>query len=706
VPFRDFLTVIRPLLNLYDECEYEDASIIAKKELAAATDHGLSVLLEALMLHFEGYSRWESSYDYAMARNLLRQADEVIDASADSCPRLEQKGLGSVKILNGVVTSAIDLENALISADPQSMTELASRVESLADSGLQQLDGLEEREGDFVDWLRSQLRVWKHYGAGVAAYGRAMSALRTPKFREVYPESERVILASLEFLDKNGDEDSYTELSSYYAFLQRHVEMADKHPEYLVLKNNELTWLFSFWVGEKCLNTILDRLIEDSRGFIDHMSSAGIHAETVDEDSLSDLFETVLGKDRMKNLVIPLKPVTMRFRGKTVSMALSIRLYRYAVGSIYLKTEEDEMTVSDLRTYLTFNGPQSAEYSIEWEDRAYRYLPELASEIVAALQDAFKKIEQSTVVRFVPHLNWYAYALIRRGIWGRSDGGERALTLNEASEHPDFRGLLIGQMEARAALNDWVARDPLRSRNLAPIRSHTTDLLVTTENHGVLSFPDDPHWVVVQYQETIETVVRLRCLISTLIEIAGELLDSFVEETTDLAGELDSLDVDVAEKRIAETRRQLLPVIHFDTMAHMNIELIRGTFTSHFRDHAELLRAVMDAVNVNPMVEFLERRLGILSHHETLFSEIAAGVVERREKEQEKIEAEHEERRTRATELVEIFISVLAIGEILGMFFGALRGDPFLLVILPVQEFIVYLATIIVVFSMILYIRR
>lgn len=261
-------------------------------------------------------------------------------------------------------------------------------------------------------------------------------------------------------------------------------------------------------------------------------------------------------------------------------------------------------------------------------------------------------------------------------------------------------------MEARAALDDWITREPVRSRNLAPIRSHTTDLLVTTENHGVLSFPDDPHWIVVQYQETVETVVRLRCLISTLIEIAGDLLNSFVEKTKDLADELDKLELDVAEKRISDGRKELLPVIHFDTMAHMTIELIRGTLTSHFRDHAELLRAMMDALNVNPMVEFLERRLGILSHHETLFSDIAAGVVERRAKEQEKLEAEQEARSARAMELVGLFISVLAVGDVLNMLVGALEGEPFQLTILPFYQFIAYLAVIVLIFSLVLYVRR
>jgi hypothetical protein len=706
MPFHDFLPILKPIMDLYDECEYEDASIMAKKELANAKDRNLSVVLQVLMLHLEGYSRWESSYDYAMARELLRKADGVIDASVDSCPKLEQKGLLSLKTLNGVVTYAIDLENALISTDPKSMTDVAGKLESLAAKGLEYLSGLEEKEGDFVDWLRSTLMVWKYYGAGVAAYGAAMSALRTPRFRKVYAESEKTILASLEYLEGSGDEDSFTELSSYYAFLQRHAEIAEKSPEYLVLRSNELNWLLSFWVEERHLNDILDKLLEDSSGFVNQMNSAGIHVETVDEDSISDLFETVLGADRMKNLVISMKPVTLSFRGKDVPMTLSVRLYRYAIGTIYLKAEEDEMTVSDLRTYLTFNGPQSAEYLIKWQDRTYRYISELASEIVEALQKSFAMIEPGSAIRFVPHLNWYAYALIRHGISTTTDGERTVVTLEQAAQHPDFRGLLIGQTEARAALDDWIARDPLRSRNLAAIRSHTTDLLVTTENHGVLSFPDDPHWIVVQYQETIETVVRLRCLISTLIEIAGDLLDSFVEETADLAGELDTLELDVAERRISETRRRLLPVIHFDTMAHMTIELIRGTLTSHFRDHAELLRAVMDALNVNPMVEFLERRLGILSHHETLFSDIAEGVVERRAKEQEKIEAEQEARSARAMELVGVFISILAIGDVLSMFVGALRDEPFQLTILPIYELIAYVIVIILVFYVVLGLRK
>ncbi|NWF95015.1 MAG: hypothetical protein HXY34_02635 [Candidatus Thorarchaeota archaeon] len=704
MPFSNFLSVIRPILNLYDDCKYEDASILAKREMGRCLDETLRVILEALRMHLEGYSRWESSYDYAAARSMLRQADILIEQNMSICPELELRALNSMRALNGVLVAAIDLENALISNDSKSMTEIATRLQAHAYEGLGHIEGLGGDEESFVGWIAGHLKSWGQYGAGVAAYARAMSAFRTEEFLSICKESEKTILEAMAFLENEDDEDAYTELASYYEFMKYHIRLAKDHPEYLILKGNELRWLYSFWIDRESLNRICDALLEDSSEFTSALAAKGITVETIDEDTVSDLFETVLGADGMKNLVISLRPVKLVFRGNEIELGLTVRLYRYGIGTVCLTTDEEELTVSDLRVYLSFSGPHSAEYQIEWESRSYCYLHTLAENLVTTLGETFHNMEPEGTIRFMSHLNWNAYVLVRRGLWSRGGKEERQLSLSEAQLFPDYVGLYVGQMEARAALDDWVLREPAVPRNLAPIRSHVTDLLVTTENHGVMAFPDDPRWIVIQYQESLETGVRLRCLISTLIQVAGDILTSFIDDTSDLAKELDTLDLDIAERRITETRRSLLPVIHFETLAHMNIELIRGTLTSNYRDHAELLRAIMDDLNVDRLVNYLERRLGILSHHETLFSDIAASVVERRTKEKERWDAMLDSRRTHAMEFVEIFISVLAIGEVVGFVFNAIRA--FGIEIDPVVESLSYFAGMGVMLTIIFLIRR
>jgi hypothetical protein len=57
-------------------------------------------------------------------------------------------------------------------------------------------------------------------------------------------------------------------------------------------------------------------------------------------------------------------------------------------------------------------------------------------------------------------------------------------------------------------------------------------------------------------------------------------------------------------------------------------------------------------------------------------------------------------------ELVGLFISVLAVGDVLNMLVGALQGEPFQLTILPLYQFIAYLAVIVLIFSLVLYVRR
>ncbi|MBN2230048.1 MAG: hypothetical protein JW779_10720 [Candidatus Thorarchaeota archaeon] len=704
MPFREFLDILHPILEIYDDCDYESAAILARKELGLTRERSLRILLQAFVYYFEGHSRWESSYDYGMARGLLRKAIDVIQESIEFCSETEKHGLMCLNSLSGVLEAAINLENALISVDPHKMVEIADNLSAIANEGLEYISKMEVAEGSLVEWFQTQLSAWQLYGNGVAAYSKAMSAVRTTEFERIFQESEIKIKKCLEGILEAEDEDSYSELASYLEFLKYHREIISKHPDYLILKGNRLTWLYSFYGEPEYLNSIYDSLTEDNDEFVDQMKTHGISIQTIDEDSLSDLFETVLGVDKMKDLVITLNPLIIDFRGIDVELQMSVRIYRYGVATIHLETDVDELTVSDLRVYLSLSGPHCAEFDIQWEGRFYTRLSTIAEEIVTSISKVFSNLDMGLSLRFVPHLNWYSYVLIQRGVWSRGNHEDSLLPLERAVRFPDYKGLLLGQMEARAALDDWIMRDPMGIRNLAPIRSHTTDLLITTENHGILFFPDDPRWIVLQYQETIETSVRLRCLISTFIEIAGEILDTFIEGTSDLARDLETMELELAEKRISETRGQLLPVIHFDTSAHMNIELIRGTLTSNYRDHAELMKNIMDDLNVDRMVNYLERRLGILSHHQTLFSDIASGVVERRTRERERREAEMENRRTKSMEFVEIFISILAIGEVISILFDALRN-------LEIQfsaaiEPITYFVAMAIVFLFIMYVRR
>jgi len=639
-----------------------------------------------------------------MARNLLKKSESVIDVNIEQCTEKEQKGLKCLHILNEVLEAAINLENALISVDADGMNRIATELSVSAAQGLDAISDLDFDKKTLGSWFESQFTAWELYGKGVAAYGKAMASLYTKDFAKVYRQTEVEIQECLEGIMEQEDEDSYTELLSYLEFLRYHKEIVEEHPNYLILKRTQLMWLFNFWGEPDLLNNGYNLLMKDSTRFEQQLMEKGVSVITIDQESLSDLFETVLGQERMKNLSISLNPVKLNFKGQMLELRISVRLYRYGVATVYIDTNFEELTVSDFRVLLSLNGPHSAEYDIQWEDRTYTRLSAIAEEIVEKMDIVFKELGETIQFKFASHLNWYGYGLIQGGLWSRGENDDVLLKLEDASTYPDYKGLLLGQMEARAALDDWVMKDATGIRNLAPIRSHTTDLFVTSENHGVLYFPDDPRWIVLQYQETIETSVRLRCLISTFIEIAGDILDTFVEETSDLAKELDNMELDFAEKRITETRQQLLPVIHFDTSAHMNIELIRGTLTTNYRDHAELMRALIDDLNIDRLVNYLERRLGILSHHQTLFSDIASQVVERRAKERERRETEMENRRTKSMEFVEIFISILAIGEVISILFSALRNLE--IQFAPAIEPITYFVAMAFVFLFIMYVRR
>ena len=111
MPFQEFSDIIWPILELYDACDYESAAILSRTEASRADDPVLSILLTALDFHLQGQSRWESSYDYAMARSHLKNAEASIEKGISSCEDSELGIFKALKALNGVIEAEI-LKNA------------------------------------------------------------------------------------------------------------------------------------------------------------------------------------------------------------------------------------------------------------------------------------------------------------------------------------------------------------------------------------------------------------------------------------------------------------------------------------------------------------------------------------------------------------------------------------------------------------------
>lgn len=205
--------------------------------------------------------------------------------------------------------------------------------------------------------------------------------------------------------------------------------------------------------------------------------------------------------------------------------------------------------------------------------------------------------------------------------------------------HPDSLGFIIEQREARASFDDWRFMNPRTIRkeeNLAHIRSHDSDAFFGSEYQSFLYFPADPMFLMNQYEETVCLMMRL----NLVLKHYNTLIYDLTREVRDrLSGNVKADET--GEERVSSLRGYLQKITNLRLGAGKMISLTANAGISRYKDHGDLMEKIVDKMELDLVVESLDRHLGNL---DVLTRNIVETLEAEREKRFERQEAERKER--------------------------------------------------------------
>jgi len=241
---------------------------------------------------------------------------------------------------------------------------------------------------------------------------------------------------------------------------------------------------------------------------------------------------------------------------------------------------------------------------IQLERHSYANLRSIAQTILNRVQAVFQgtgTIEASRAWSIDPNRDWFSYLYLRSvTIDGRLAYAEALLQQSE------FKGILIGQREARATLDDWMhvnlPEEWLKQRNLATIRSHAGDLFWVDENHAIIYLPDDPQYLVDQYAQTIEVVSWIRCMMRAF--------DSMAEEMARNALKYARPDRSLQGRRYVEAIQRCLDSLELLRMESLEtLHILLSCEMSRYQDHGRMMAELLRLMNLPPLRSSLEHRM-------------------------------------------------------------------------------------------------
>ncbi len=242
---------------------------------------------------------------------------------------------------------------------------------------------------------------------------------------------------------------------------------------------------------------------------------------------------------------------------------------------------------------------------------------------------------------YMPDTGWHAYLCATKIDEVNLDGSVRraGVGFDDIGHHPDINGFLIEQRETRASFDDWrfAGIQPDIGRNLALIRSHQTDAFFGSEYHAFLFFPDDPMYLIAQYEATVDLMIRLDTALKYFRRQAQDMSrdvrsmlapkrhrdtapgDHAPGSTKDGDGEAYRDDID-------ELRRSLEDARMLRWEAREIRHLTASAATSRYKDHGDLMTAIMERMKLDKVVATLDDHLSNLSELQTSILERIEGV--------------------------------------------------------------------------------
>ncbi len=237
---------------------------------------------------------------------------------------------------------------------------------------------------------------------------------------------------------------------------------------------------------------------------------------------------------------------------------------------------------------------------------------------------------------FDPNTGWQTIFCCNRLAVGRPEGGPgSALTwkepdladeCQEVQEFPEFKGFRVQSREARAGIDDWVFVPDPHPRNLAQIRSHTSDALYVGENRAFLWYPDDPQFLKTNTIETVRLVGDLRTLVLTYNATARDDL------RRDLERDLDSLKRGASPSQDEQERFEASrdDIAIFRQHAEIALNLLRACTISKYEDHGKLMSRMLLESRASNAQNALEHNFDLLDEFYSYITTVLEQRIERR----------------------------------------------------------------------------
>lgn len=244
--------------------------------------------------------------------------------------------------------------------------------------------------------------------------------------------------------------------------------------------------------------------------------------------------------------------------------------------------------------------------------RVFMRLMDIAEEIQIRFQQFIEKLASDRGITvnkdirsafyFNRHYGWQSILEVNRIAIRDANGVEREPITAEDYEqlfsHPDFHGFMVTSREARAGLDDWrLASAPPLMENLAPIRSHKYDRFYAEQNRAFIFLPDDPDFIVNQYNDTARWAGNLATVLLAH-QMAGK---SLVKEIEAVLAALEKGEDRVSELPFLRGKIQI-----FRRESDKVTEMVRGFAMTKYVDHSELLRALVRTSRVEFLAQILE----------------------------------------------------------------------------------------------------
>lgn len=266
----------------------------------------------------------------------------------------------------------------------------------------------------------------------------------------------------------------------------------------------------------------------------------------------------------------------------------------------------------------------------------YQYLTHLAEQYLKVIESALNKtLEKDIKFKLAADTGWFTYLYCHSIDEVSMNGGktiEKKLPgFNEIADHPDMRGFVLEQREARTSFDDWrfikrfdpytrkLASIDLQENNLALLRSHQTDGFFCTEYQAFIYFPDDPMYLTDQYKDTIRLMVRLATVLKYISVESRSLAERIQKEL---------LHEDSENQSPKELDNALDNILQLRLYAKELQILVARAAISRYKDHGDLMKRVLSEMKLDQMADLLDQQL---QHLAELYADVLRKVDEKRE---------------------------------------------------------------------------